>query len=314
LCLRGRYYLNQRDVNGRDAIRKAIDSFQQAIDKDPLYAMAYVGLAEAYNVLPRYTSISARESALKARAAALKALEIDDSTGLAYLTLAAVRAGDWEWSEAEKDFRRALLLNPGYATGHDWYGECLLFMGRTKEAVSELRLAAELDPLSPHIAEVLASVLYSDHQYDQAIEAAHKVLEMNPDSGIAYIHIALCHLVRKRFAEARVALDRAAGLMPGYGSPLALRAYADTQAGDRQAAMSALPKVIAMTNAGRATALDLPALYVGLGDNDAAFAALNRACDRRLPLIDEIKVDPLFDRLRSDPRYSLLLRRMNLTP
>jgi TolB-like protein/Flp pilus assembly protein TadD len=314
LCLRGRYYFNQRDLNERDALKKAIECFQQAIDKDPLYAMAYVGLAEAYDVLPRYTSASAVESDLKAKAAALKALEIDDTTGPAYVSLASVLQDEWNWSEAEKDFRRALLLNPGYATGHNWYGECLLFMGRTREALSELRLAAELDPLSPHIAIILGSVLYSDRQYDQAIEAAHKVLEMNPESGMAYIHIALCHLARRRFAEATVAIDRAANLMPGYGSPLALRAYVDAQTGNRQAALGALAKVTATTNEGRGTAFDLPAIYVGLGDKDAAFEALNRACDRRLTLIQELKVEPLFDPLRSDPRYPLLLRRMNLTP
>jgi tetratricopeptide (TPR) repeat protein len=159
---------------------------------------------------------------------------------------------------------------------------------------------------------VLGSALYSDRQYDQAIEAEHKVLEMNPNSGIAYIHIALCHLVRRRFAEATVALDRAGDLMPG--SPVALRAYIDAQTGNRQAALSALAKVAANTNAGRGTALDLPAIYLGLGDKDGAFEALNRACDRRLPLIEELRVDPLFDPLRSDSRYPLLLRRMNLTP
>ena len=155
LCLLGRYYFHQRDLNTRDALKKAIDAFQQAIDKDPLYAAAYVGLAEAYDVLPRYTSASASESTLKAKAAALKALEIDDTNPEANVILASISVDEWDWAKAEEGFRRALLLNPGDATGHDWYGECLLFMGRTKEALSELRLAAELDPLSPHIAMVL---------------------------------------------------------------------------------------------------------------------------------------------------------------
>jgi serine/threonine protein kinase/Tfp pilus assembly protein PilF len=312
LCLLGRYYFNQRDANDRDALHKSIESFQRAIDQDPLYVTAYIGLAEAYATLPRYTSTPSRESALKAKAAALKALEIDDAAAEADIVLASMSAGEWDWPEAEKAFRRALLLMPGNATGHSWYGECLAVIGRSKEAVAELRLASELDPLSPHIGMVLASVLYTDRQYDRAVEQSRKVLELNPNSAIAYIHIALSQAVRRRFAEAIVALDRANNIMPGIST--GLRAYIDAQTGDRQAALNVLGQLTAAANAGRGTALDLPAAYVGLDEKGAAFEALNRACDRRMPLIDEIKVDPLFDPLRSDPRYPLLLRRMNLTP
>jgi tetratricopeptide (TPR) repeat protein len=312
LCLLGRYYFNQRDLNNRDAVKKAIGFFQQAIDQDPLYAMAYVGLAESYDVLPRYTGASARESTLKAKAAALKALEIDDKAAEAYVILATIRREEWDWLEAERAYRRALLLNPGNATGHAWFGEFLDEMGRTKEAISELRLASELDPLSPHIAIVLGSALYSDRQYDRAIEQSRKALELNPNSAIAYIHIALSHMVQKKFTEAVVALDRANDLMPG--AAVGLRAYVDAQSGDRQAALNVLGQLTAAANSGRGTALDLAVAYVGLGDKDGAFEALNRACDRRMPLIEQLKAEPIFDPLRSDPRYPLLLRRMNLTP
>ena len=215
------------------------------------------------------------------------------------MILASISVGRVGLGESRREaYRRALLLNPGDATGHDWYGEFLLFMGRTKEALSELRLASELDPLSPHIAMVLGSVLYSDRQYERAIEAERKVLELNPNSGIAYIHIALCHLVQRRFAEATVAFDRAGNLMPGAADwPSCVYRRADRKPSGgferaRQVDRRGKCRAVARLSISQS-------LYVGLGDKDGAFEALNRACDRRMPLIEELKVDPLFDPLEA---------------
>jgi serine/threonine protein kinase/Tfp pilus assembly protein PilF len=314
LYLQGRYYWDRRDWNDRGAVRKAIDAFQQAIDKDPLYALAYVGLADAYEVLAAYSEVPAREATLKAKAAVQRALEIDGDIAEAYATLASIHIDEWEWPEAEKAFRRSLELNPGYAVAHGWYAECLDFTGRTREALAEARRAYELDPLSPHAAMVLGSFLYDDRQYDRAIEQQRRTLELNPDSGMAYVHIALAMFMQRRFAEGLVELDNAEARMKGSPTVMALRGYAYARTGKRAEALEILRRTLASPPSPYATALDLPALYVGLGDPDRAFEALNRSCDVRQRLIQEVKVDPLFDPLRSDPRYAALLRRLNLTP
>jgi TolB-like protein/Tfp pilus assembly protein PilF len=314
LYLAGLYHWSRRDWNPRNDDRKAIELFQQAIDKDPLYAMAYVGLADAYSSLTRYEGSGERENARRAKAAALKALEIDGGLAEAQVTLASILHGEWNWPEAEKAFRRALELNPGNATGHGWYAVCLDAMGRTKEAVAEARRALELDPLSSNASLTLGSVLYDDRQYERAIEQQRRTLELNPDSGIAYVHIALAMFKQRRFAEGLVELDNAEARMQGAPVVMALRGYGWAQAGRKEDARELLRRYLAAPPSPYRTGLDLPALYVGLGDKDRAFEALNRACDERLTLIDQIKADPLFDPLRADPRYAELLGRMNLTP
>ena len=294
-------------------MRKAIDYFNQAIDKDPLYALAYVGLAEAYQVLPTYLS-PAGESGLKSKAAALKALEIDDTIAEAHVSLATLDENDWNWPAAEKAYRRALELNPGYAVGHQWYAQYLDRMARTKEALAEIRLAYQLDPLSPQTTVALGGILIDDRQFDAGIKQLRTALELNPQSGMASVHIIVALLSQQKFDEASVELRRAAALMPGAPVVNALQGYVYAKTGKRQAALEILRKLTAASPARHGTGFDLPALYLGLGDHDRAFEALNRARDQRAPLIELIKVDPLFEPLRSDPRYVPLLRRMRLAP
>ena len=314
LYLLGRHYWNRRDWNDQGATEKAIAYFQQAIEKDPLYALAYVGLAEAYSTFSVNGDVSQREADLKAKAAARKALEIDENVAEAYVALASIEADQWNWPEADKAFRRALELNPGNATAHHWYAEYLEKTGRVKEALVEMRRGYELDPLSPTMLLVLGTLLYDDHQYAPAVEQLRKVLALNPDSGMAYVHIAVIRLIQKSFPEAMVELDHADSRMPGAPILMALRGYVYAQTGKRQAALDIIPKLRDSSTSRHGTALDLPVLYLGLGDKDRAFEALNRSVDERAPLIDLLKVDPFFEPLHSDPRYARLLRRMNLTP
>jgi serine/threonine protein kinase/tetratricopeptide (TPR) repeat protein len=311
LYLLGRYYWNHREKN--DAVAKAIGYFQQAIEKDPLYALAYVGMAEAYATLPSFSNVSPGDGALKAKAAARKALEIDGTVSEAYVTLASVAADEWDWPEAERGFRRALELNPGYATAHQWYGGYLANMGRVKDGLAELQRAYELDPLSPNINLGLATLLYDDHQYDRAIEQCRRTLELNPDFGMAHVHAALALLAQGKNKEAISELDRAKALMPGM-PPLALTAHAYAKSGNRQPALDMLRRLNDPSYSRPGKAWDLAVLYMGLGDKDGAFKALNLACDERWVLIHLVREDPFFDSLRSDPRFAALLRRMNLTP
>jgi serine/threonine-protein kinase len=313
LYLLGRYYFGRRDWNDRDAIKTAIESYQKAIDLDPLFATAYVGLAEAYDVAPTYM-MAPQESSLKARASATKALEIDDSIAEAYATLADLIAEDWKWVEAEKGFRKAIELKPGYAQAHYWYALCLERMGREREALEEMRRAYELDPLSPNTNIVLGELLANNRLFDQAIEQFRKTMELNPSSTMTPVHMAVVLLYRKKFPEALAELDHADTLMPGARPIRALRGYAYAKTGRRLEALEILRQLSGPSAPQVGTAFDLPALYLGLGDMDKAFESLNRSVDSREMLIDFLKADIFMEPLRADSRYTALLRRMNLKP
>ena len=177
LYMRGRYFWNKRNA---EAINLGIEYFRQAIARDPHYALAYVGLADSYAILPNFSETSTDEASLKARAAALKALEIDETLPEAQVTLASISADRWEWQEAEKWFKRAMELNPSYATAHQWYGVYLAKIGRVDEALVEMKRAYELDPLSLIINLELGAALAHARQYDQAIEQLRKNLEIEP--------------------------------------------------------------------------------------------------------------------------------------
>jgi len=311
LYLLGRFYWNQRSQGVKGTVEKAITQFQQAIDKDPLYALAYVGMAEAYATLPGYSDIPAKEASLKAKSAARKALEIDDTVSEAHVTLASVAADEWDWAGADKAFRRALELNPGYATAHQWYGEYLEKMGRIKEGLAETQRAYELDPLSPVINTGVGSLLYDDQQNDRALDQFRKALELNPDYGMDYLYLGLIRISQGKFKEAIAELEHARALMPGSPPFFSLIGYAQTQLGNRQAALDMIRQIADPALKYGNKPFDLAVLYLGLRDNDRVFEYLNQAVDQRAPLIERVLADPLFAPLRSDPRYKALLRRMN---
>lgn len=242
----------------------------------------------------------------------MKALEIDATVAEAYVALGSLDVNQWKWTEAEKSSRRAVELNPGSATAHSFYADLLERTGRVRESLAEMRRAYELDPLSPTVMNNLADKLIANRQYDEAIRILRKVLEMNPNAGLAYVHMAVAFLVQNKFPEALAELDRGAKLMPGSSDVEALRGYAYARTGRREAALDIVRKLTDPSSKLRGTGLALPALYIGLGDKDRAFEALNRACDQKLTLIDYIQADPMFYPLHSDPRFTALLRRMNL--
>ncbi|HXA49627.1 MAG TPA: protein kinase [Candidatus Acidoferrum sp.] len=313
LYLLGRYSWNQRSAGRKGIVEKAIRYFHEAIAEDPLYAQAYVGLAEAYATLPNYSDVSFEEGVLKGKAAARKALEIDATAYEAYVALASIAGDEWDWAAADKAFRRALELNPGYVTAHQWYAGHLERMGRVKEGLAEFQRAYELDPLSPNVSLGVGALLYDDHQYDRAIEQDRRTLELAPGFGMAYLQIGLNLLAQGKNKEALVEFEHAHERMSP-ASPFPLIGYVQARSGNRQAALDMLRQIGDPAKRHRGAAFDKAVLYLGLGDRDQAFASLNEDVDRHAPLIELVKVDPFFEPLRSDPRFALLLRRMNLTP
>lgn len=310
LYLKGLYFWNKRN---EAAIRKGIEYFQQALEKDRNYALAYAGLAESYAILPTYGDTPPEEAALNAKAAALQALEIDPTLAEAQATLGSVSADQWDWPEAEKRLKRALELNPGNATAHGWYADYLTRVGRVDEGLAEIKRAYELDPLSLPINLGFASILFCARQYDRAIEQARKTLELEPSFIRGRVHMGLFLLQVQRYEEAIAELDRAKLLSAGHSSVLGPLGYAYAVSGRKNEARKILRELTMRAKQRHVPAIDLAVIYLGLGEKDRTFALLNRACEERSGLVTLLKVEPPFDPLRSDPRFPGLLRRVGLS-
>jgi TolB-like protein/DNA-binding winged helix-turn-helix (wHTH) protein len=308
LYLKGRYSWNKRTGQG---FQQAAEYFQQAIDKDPKYAPAYAGLADTFALMSSYGFAPQGEFIPKARAAALKALQIEETLAEAHTSLAVIAQNyDWDWLTAEKEYRRALQLDPDYATAHQWYAECLGFQGRLDEAFAESERARKLDPLSLIIAADNAALLYYSRQYDRAIDEFRRVLEMEPNFPRAYI--VIYPLVEKGlFAEALADVDNWSRLGDSPW-PLAVQVYVYARSGQMAQARRSLKKLEQMDR--QPQYLDPAAMlmaHVGLDNKEETFTWLQRAYDARSPLTT-LKVDPMYDPLRSDPRFQDFLRRVGL--
>ncbi|HUR96744.1 MAG TPA: tetratricopeptide repeat protein [Pyrinomonadaceae bacterium] len=313
LYLRGRYHWNKRKP---DDIRKSIEYFQQAIDKDPTYALAYASMAESYILVPNYRLGPPKEYYPKARAAATRAIEIDQSLAEAHNALATVTSNyDWKFREAEAEFLKALELNPNYATAHQWYAEFLLSLGRNSEALSEIRRAQELDPLSLIINGMVGVTLWLMGENGPALEQLNKTLEMDPNFPRTHLFLAEVHESVGRFDEA--ADEFARHLVLNGGSPDGAAAFAQQI---KSAARAGGPKGYSLKMAelleANAGAVQPPvtvmAGYWGRGGEiDKAFSLLEKAYadrDDGLLTMKDRRLDPL----KSDPRYKDLLRRVGL--
>ena len=308
LYLRGRYFWNKRTTEG---FQRAIGYFQQAIAQNPNYAPAYAGLADSYTLLSAYSLALQTEFMPKARAAALKALELDDRLAEAHTSLALITENyDWDWQTAEKEYRRAIELNPNYATAHHWYAECLTWLGRFDEALRESERARQLDPLSLIIAADNGAILYFSRQYDRAIEQFHTVLEMEP--GFPRAHLVLYAYVEKgMYAEAVADIEKRAEPddVPWKWATLA---YVYGRSGQPVQARHALAKLEQLYRRQPMDPAAMLSAYVGMGNNDQAFAWLEKAYTQHSSGLTTLKVDPGYDPLRNDPRFQDLLRRVGL--
>ncbi len=311
LYLKGRYYWNKRT---EEALKKGIEYFQQAIAKDPGYALAYAGLSDSYSVLGYYNYLPPKEAYSRAKGAAAKALEIDDTLAEAHASLANLRHYDWNWSKAERELKRAIELNPNYATAHHWYGLHLEEMGQFDRAMAEMRRAQELDPLSLIIGTAMGGSFYFARQYDQAIEQLQKTLELDPNFSWAHYLAAWAYEQKGMYEEAVTALKNALTLRGGSPEILARLGHTYAKSGRRDEAMEILDELHDLSKQGHVSSYDVAVIHVGLGDLDQAFALLERAYVERSSRLVYLNVDPLFDCLRSDPRFADLVRRLGLVP
>ena len=310
LYLKGRYFWNKRTEEG---LKKAIEYFQRAIDRDGNYALAYAGLADCYALLTYHSQIPLEESHLRARAAAMKALEIDDTIAEAHASLGFIEATyDWDLSTSEGEYKRAIELNPNYATAHHWYAFCLLIFKRYEEGILEMKRAQEIDPLSVVIQADLGWAFYFAREYDQAIEQHLRAIDMDPSFAPAHQQLGLVYQQKGESAEAIKELQTAIGLC-GDGSDashaMGVLGCVYGLSGKRDEAQRVLALLKRMP---KKDYYSIASIYSGLGDRDQAFEWLEREYKERDPLMLDLTVNPCWDGLRSDPRYGDLLRRMRL--
>lgn len=314
LYLKGRYHWNKRTEKG---FQKAIEHFQQALDQDPNYALAYAGLADCYLLLGIgfYGVLPPREAMPKAKGAARKALEIDDTLAEAHTSLAhAIMNFDWDWSGAEREYMRGIELNPNYPTAHQFYAVYLMQMARFDEAVLEQRRAQDLDPLSLSINASLGLLSLYARQHDQAIDQFRKTLEMDHNFPLAHLGLGEAYEQKGMYDEA-VAEFQAAIALSG-GSPVMVAALGHAYAiSDRRGeAQKVLDELKELSKRRYVAPFDVAMVYAGLGEKDQAFEWLQRAYEERDDWLTFLKVEPRADTLRSDPRFQDLLQRVGLAP
>jgi len=310
--LRGRFYWNKRTADG---VKKSIEYFEKAIEKDPGYPRAYAGLADSYNILGFYAYAAPRDAYPKAKAAALRALEIDEALTEAQASLADVKLHyDWDWSGAEKEFNRVVKRNPAYAIGHLIYGDLLIAMGRFKEGIAETEKAQELDPLSLIIDAGVGWCFYFARQYDKAIEQLQKTLEMDRHFVNAHAWLGGTYLQQGLFPEAITEIRAANEISGGSHLYAALLAHAYGVAGNKAEAKKILDQLKEQSLRSYVSSYSIAEVCLALGDRNQAFAWLDKAYEERARALVMLKVEPKVDPLRSDPRFQDLLRRMNFPP
>lgn len=288
---------------------KSVEYFQRAIAKEPGYALAYAGLSDSYSVLSGRTTGPDRKDLLeRARGAAKKAIALDDSLGEAHAGL-AVSSWDWTWQEDEREFRRAIELSPGYATAHQWYAGLLTECGRVEEGLAEARRAVELDPLSPSVNQTLGWALYMARQYDRAIQQFQHAIEAFPDFTQSYASLGLAYEAKGMHREAIAVLETLMKLTGGAPPAAALLAHAHAGEGDRSEARRRLDEFKKRKDV---TPILFALLSVDVGDKTGAFEWFAKGVEQRSMFIDEVKVEPMYDSLHSDPRFATLLKKMNL--
>jgi TolB-like protein/Flp pilus assembly protein TadD/predicted Ser/Thr protein kinase len=309
LFLKGRFSLNKRSEEG---FEKAIGYFQSAVALDPSFALAYAGLAQTYVLKGSYFLLPTEKAIDSVRGSARKALELDESIGEAHAALASVGEWRWDWNSAAKEYQRSIELSPNFATGHQWYGEFLSAMGRGEEGLAEIQKAQELDPLSPVVYVSQGIALISLRRYDEAIQQVRKSLEIDPNFPRAVSLLASAHLLKGAQAEAIQEAERAVVLSDSSVEYLGLLGFTYGMAGRRAEAGKILDRVQQLSKRQFVSPALYVFIYIGLGDKNQAFQWLNRALESRDPIIEALKVDPSFDPLRGDQRFTDLIKKVGL--
>jgi tetratricopeptide (TPR) repeat protein len=305
--LHGRFLLNRHSV---EQARKALKDFQQAIDIDPNYAPAYSGLSDSYQTFQQFGGMP--NAWPIAKAAAIRAIELDDTLAEAHRSLAnGLLWHDWDWAESEREFQRALQLNPGDAETYALYSIALAYTGRPNEAIAKGQRALELDPLSPRMAVAIA--YYFARQYDRAIEQARRVVKLDPTHVQSHRWLGLAYEAQGKFAEAIDEFKLTVKLSPENLTYLGNLARLYAVAGKKTEARRTFAQVQELSKNQYFPPLMFGIIYAALGEKDQAFAWLDKAYDERNPNLVALSSAPWFDPLRSDPRFDELARRVEAT-
>ncbi len=307
--LKGRYYWNRRTAEN---LKKAIEQFKSATDRDPNYALAFVGLADCYAVLNEYAGTPTSETIPQSKVYAERALTIDGQLAEAHATLGMVNEYSWQWGEAEKEFKRAIELNPNYPTAYHWYSILLKNVGRNDEAAAMIKRAQELDPLSSIIGVNVSRMYGLQNNHDASIENSLKIIELDPNFAPAYEYLALSYLKRGRNAEAIAAAEKAVDLNNRAGITLGDLGNVYAVVGKRAEAIDRIKELEEKYTRREAIGQYIAAVYVGLGDKDKAFEWLEKDFQARNGKLAEIRWQIQFEPLRDDPRFKDLIKRIGL--
>ena len=311
LYLEGRFYWNKRN---REGFEKAIQYFNQAIGKDSSYAVAYAGLADAYETMGSYYFLSPKESVYNAQFAARKALALDETLAEPHTTLASLFEDDWDWTNAEKEYRRALELNPNYVTGHQWYGEFLVETGRFNDGLNELKKAQELDPLAPILYVSMADFLTGMHRYEEGTRQIMKALGIDQNFSRAHAILGQLYLYKGEGDNAIREMKKAIELSDSSLEYVASLGFAYGFLGQKEEAEKILRKFIQLEKQQYVSPYLIGSLYLGIGEKDQAFTWFNRAIEKHDYGMLYLKIDPVFDAIRGDPRFDELMRKVGLQP
>jgi serine/threonine protein kinase/tetratricopeptide (TPR) repeat protein len=307
LYLKGRFLWNKRTS---ESLAKSIEHFNQALEKDPRYALAYAGLADAWYSRGWYRYVEPKDAYEKARAAANRALEIDPKLAEGHAILAAIKTVyDWDWQGAESEFKLAIQLNPNYATAHHRFSLFLPALGRLDEAIAEARKARELDPLALPVNENLGDILYLARRYDQAIEQLRRTLELDPNYGVAHGTLAKVYEAQGKYEQSME--ERLKGSTP---ETVAELRQVFAASGIKGVWKNRLAVLLERAKTNYVSPADIALFYTRLNDRDQAFAWLEKALEERSINFNYLVADPRFDNLRDDPRLPQLLRRVGLQP
>ena len=307
--LKGRYLWNKRTA---DSLRRGIEYFKQAIDRDPGFASAFAGLSDSYTLLVVREAMPPKEGYSKAKAAAKRALEIDENLAEAHASLGHAMLHNWEWPQAESALTKAIKLNPRYPSAHHWFSEHLTAMGRCAESIRELKLAAELDPLSLVISADLGRAFYYAREYDKAIEQEARTLELDSSFWLSYINLGRSYTQKQMHAESVANLEKATELSAGNTEALSFLAFAYAAAGNRELALQMLSKLDGQASQAHVPPYHYAVAHAGLGNKDRALEWLELAFEKHSVDLFTLKVEPMLDGLRTDSRFQRLLYRIGL--
>ena len=314
LYLRGRYHANQTT---EAELRKSIEYFQQAIDKDPGYALAYAGLADSYSALGGgWMYLPPTDTLPKAKAAAEKALELDDTLAEAHAALAYATFFDWDWPGAEREFKRAIELNPNSALSHARYAECLKTRLRFNESIAEAQRAQELDPLSPDIFSQLGNFYFMTRRYDESVAQFQKALDLNPNLPVVRAMLAMAYAMKRMYPQALAEYDKIADqdkvTAAGNQFVAGMLGWVYAVSGRRTDALKIAQEFKELSAHAYVDFYWAGVIYAGLGDKDEAFRLLEKSYQEHAATLPYLPVDPFWYGMRSDPRYADLLRRIGL--